>query len=76
MNTPVLLIDDDAKLAELLKTYLENHGFALTTALTAQDGLRVLRVREFELVLLDIMLPDGDGLKYARKFVRYPPFRW
>lgn len=67
MNTPVLLIDDDAKLSELLKTYLENHGYALTTALTAQDGLRALRVREFELVLLDIMLPDGDGLEVCKK---------
>ena len=67
MSTPVLLIDDDSKLSELLKKYLENHGYSLTTASTAQEGLRNLRGRDFELVLLDIMLPDGDGLEVCKK---------
>src|SRR4029450_12529279 len=67
MATPVLLIDDDAKLSDLLKKYLENHGYSLTTAPTAQEGLRNLRARDFELVLLDIMLPDGDGLEVCKK---------
>jgi DNA-binding response OmpR family regulator len=67
MNTPVLLIDDDSKLAELLKTYLENHGYTLTAVTTAQEGFRNLRAREFELVLLDIMLPDGDGLEVCKR---------
>jgi DNA-binding response OmpR family regulator len=67
MSTPILLIDDDSKLSELLKTYLGNHGYSLTASFTAQEGLRNLRAREFELVLLDIMLPDGDGLEVCKK---------
>lgn len=67
MSTPVLLIDDDVRLADLLKTYLDGHGFALTAAQNVQEGLRRLRGQEYDLVLLDIMLPDGDGLDVCRK---------
>ncbi len=67
MNIPVLLIDDDIRLCELLKTYLSGHGFAVVIANTAKDGIRSLRNQDFDLILLDIMLPDGDGLDVCRK---------
>jgi len=67
MSIPVLLIDDDIKLCELLKTYLENHGFFLFSAHTVQDGMRRLRNRQYDIVLLDLMLPDGDGLEVCRR---------
>lgn len=69
MTTDVLLIDDDVKLCDLLKTYLAGHGFVLTAANTVQDGLRLLRKNnnDYEMVLLDIMLPDGDGLEVCKK---------
>lgn len=67
MTTPVLLIDDDDRLAELLQTYMEGHGFTLTAANTVQEGLRKLRSDNFDIVLLDIMLPDGDGLEVCKK---------
>jgi DNA-binding response OmpR family regulator len=67
MSTQVLLIDDDARLADLLKTYLEGHGCVLSAAQNVQDGLRNLRAHEFDIVLLDIMLPDGDGLDVCKR---------
>lgn len=67
MNTPILLIDDDVKLGELLSTYLSDHGFTLTVAGTARDGLKSLRGNDYDLVLLDIMLPDGDGLDVCKR---------
>ena len=67
MSVPVLLIDDDVKLADLLKTYLSGHGYAMTAAQNVQDGLRKLRAEDYDIVLLDIMLPDGDGLDVCRK---------
>jgi len=63
----ILLIDDDSRLAELLEGYFIDFGFHLTSAETAQEGIKVLRSREFDLVLLDIMLPDGDGLDINKK---------
>jgi DNA-binding response OmpR family regulator len=71
--TPVLLIDDDVKLSELLKTYLEGHGYALTAVHRAHEGLRIIRSQIFEIVLLDIMLPDGDGLEICKKIRQISP---
>jgi len=67
MSTSALLIDDDIKLCELLKTYLTGHGFKLAVANNVKDGLRQLRNEDYDVVLLDIMLPDGDGLEVCKK---------
>jgi len=67
MSTAVLLIDDDVKLCGLLKTYLSGHGFKLDVSNTVRDGLRQMRNQDYDVVLLDIMLPDGDGLEVCKK---------
>ena len=46
---------------------MEGHGYSLVVGNNAHDGLRLLRGQEFEAVLLDIMLPDGDGLEVCKK---------
>jgi two-component system phosphate regulon response regulator OmpR len=71
MESKVLLIDDDERLGGLLKTYLGNHGFTLTVAGSGQEGLRRLRALEYDAVLLDIMLPDSDGLEICKKIRSY-----
>lgn len=63
----MLLIDDDVRLCELLKAYLSGHGFVVTIANSIKEGFRALRSQEFDVVLLDIMLPDGDGLEVCKK---------
>jgi DNA-binding response OmpR family regulator len=67
MSMPVLLIDDDVRLCDLLKTYLAGHGYDLSVAHTVKDGMRLLRNQDYDLLLLDIMLPDGDGLDVCKK---------
>lgn len=65
----LLMIDDDARLAAMVRDYLAASGFAVETEGTAASGLDRL-AREpgrFELVLLDLMLPDGDGLDLCRR---------
>lgn len=66
MNPSVLLIDDDVRLCELLKTYLAGQGFTLSVSNTAEAGLKNVRRNDYQLVVLDIMLPDGDGLEICR----------
>jgi two-component system phosphate regulon response regulator OmpR len=73
VSVPVLLIDDDVRLCDLIKTYLSGHGFSVSVAHTVKDGLRQLRSEEFDLVLLDIMLPDGDGLDVCKKIRNESP---
>jgi len=63
----VLLIDDDARLAELLVGYLEPQGIALVHAGGGQAGLAHLQSGGFDAVLLDVMMPGLDGLAVLRE---------
>ncbi|WP_027721680.1 response regulator transcription factor [Maridesulfovibrio zosterae] len=63
----ILLIDDDPEMGELLSTYLDGEGYTLHHACTAKDGLKVIEHGDFELVLLDIVLPDISGLNVLGK---------
>jgi DNA-binding response OmpR family regulator len=63
----ILMIDDDRKLGELLEDYFARFGHRLLIATTAAEGRRMLRREEPELVILDVMLPDADGLELCRE---------
>lgn len=67
MAVRVLLIDDDARLAELLGGYLAQHDVTTVHARDGQAGLRALGTGAFDAVLLDVMMPGGDGLEVLRK---------
>ena len=59
----VLFVEDISDTRELVDFSLQGEGFAVTTAQTADEGLSLARTREFALILLDIGLPDKDGLE-------------
>ena len=63
----VLLIDDDKKHSDLLKSYLKQFGIALECAGDADEGLRKLSRTDPDLLLLDIMLPGRDGFDICRE---------
>jgi DNA-binding response OmpR family regulator len=63
----VLMIEDDERLAGMVATYLAPFGFEVRPAATAQAGMDMLQRDGFGLVLLDLMLPDADGLDVCRQ---------
>jgi DNA-binding response OmpR family regulator len=70
MNAPknhILMIDDDVDLNALVTEYLARFGHRLQTATTAARGMAALRRERPDLVILDIMLPDIDGLSLCRE---------
>ncbi|HEU4357587.1 MAG TPA: response regulator transcription factor [Xanthobacteraceae bacterium] len=67
MTDRILLIEDDARLAEMVKNYLGGSGFSITIAPTGRAGLGLYRRQEFDALILDLMLPDMDGLEVCRK---------
>jgi two-component system response regulator RegX3 len=63
----ILLVEDEESIAEPLASALEREGFATVVARTAEEGMESFRTRSPDLVLLDIMLPDGDGRDLLRE---------
>ncbi|WP_422374392.1 response regulator [Roseibium sp.] len=66
MPQQILLIEDDARLATMVQDYLGGSGFQVTVAGTGQKGLDLHRQRQFDAILLDLMLPDFDGLDLCK----------
>ena len=68
--TQVLLIDDDQRHSELLKAYLKQFQMELDCAGDAKEGLRKLAAKDYEMLLLDVMLPGQDGFDICREVRR------
>ena len=68
----ILLIEDDADLFSLLKYNLEKEGFTLTGLQTGKGALELCRQVRPDLILLDIMLPDSDGLDICKGIRKDP----
>jgi two-component system copper resistance phosphate regulon response regulator CusR len=63
----ILVVEDEAKIADLLKRGLENAGFGVDTAETGSAALDLLHGVVYDLIILDLMLPDIDGFELLKK---------
>jgi DNA-binding response OmpR family regulator len=63
----LLIVEDDEMMQSLLAVYLEQEGYDITAVLTGKDMFSVLSKRSADLILLDLTLPDEDGLTLARQ---------
>jgi DNA-binding response OmpR family regulator len=70
--THILMIEDDVRLAEMVASYLRQAGFAVSHREDGATGIAALRQEQADLILLDLMLPDGDGLDVFRKIRALP----
>ncbi|MFO7772745.1 MAG: response regulator transcription factor [Dehalococcoidia bacterium] len=66
----VLVVDDDTKTVELVKLYLSRDGYLVLTAYDGVEALRIARESNPALIVLDLMLPDIDGLEVCRTLRR------
>ena len=69
----VLIVDDEAEIRESLESILQEEGYLVTTAATAGEALALLRDAAYDVVLLDIWLPDRDGLEALAEIRRMEP---
>ncbi|MGH7125643.1 MAG: response regulator transcription factor, partial [Stellaceae bacterium] len=61
----ILVVDDDTRLRELLKTFLSRNGFRVSTARHATEARQHLEALDFDLIVLDVMMPGQTGLDFA-----------
>ena len=67
MDPKILIIDDDAKLNSLLRSFLEDFGFQVFSATDPVKGLKTIGKRSPDLVILDVMMPGMDGFEVCRQ---------
>ena len=75
MSKQLLLIDDDARLAQMVGDYLRGHGYEVEVAGSLAAGRQRIGARIFDALILDLMLPDGDGLDLTRELRADPRTR-
>lgn len=63
----IIIIEDDVKLGSLVKTYLEKYGHDVFHALTPSVGLESISKKDFDILILDIMLPEMDGFRVLKE---------
>ena len=66
----ILVVDDDARLRDLLQRYLVNNGYLVTSAGDAEEAKTRLKALAFDLVVLDVMLPGQDGVAFTGELRR------
>lgn len=66
-ETNILVVDDEKEIADLLEIYLISDGFQVWKAYSAREGMKLLQEKQIDLVLLDVMMPEMDGLEMCRK---------
>jgi len=69
----ILAIDDDDRIRELVKEYLIENNFLVTTAKNAVDAKKKIEVVKFDILILDIMMPGEDGLSLTKEIKKNNP---
>lgn len=66
MTTSILIADDDKEIVDLVKLYLQNEGYTIYLAYDGAEVWRLVQEKQPTLVILDIMMPEMDGLEVCR----------
>ena len=75
MSEHILLIDDDLRLSAMVGDYLHSHGYQVSSAPSLTAGRELLARQAVDALVLDLMLPDGDGLDLCRELRASPRTR-
>ena len=63
----ILIVDDDDRIRELVKQYLNGNNYLVTTANSAEEAKKKVDIVKFDLIVLDIMMPGQSGLEFTNE---------
>ncbi len=74
-NTTILVVDDMTDNLILISLALQNQGFRVLTAQSGEDAIRMAQIARPDLILMDIAMPDVDGLAATRRIRKHPDLK-
>lgn len=72
----ILLVEDDIRLGKMTADYLEQSGYTVTHALSIKAGYDFINTKSIDAIVLDLMLPDGDGLEMCKQLRHTPETKY
>jgi DNA-binding response OmpR family regulator len=72
-NPLILVVDDEPNMCDILRRILEKEGYQVLTASDGETALRIIKVREPEVILLDLMMPGIDGREVCWRVREFSP---
>lgn len=72
LKADILIVDDDPALAEMLTLHLDRAGYRATSSSTLEEGVCLARNGAFDVIFLDVQMPDGNGLHFFSRFAEAP----
>ena len=63
----ILIVDDDERIRELIKQYLLDYGYIVTTADSAEDAKEKVKIIKFDIIVLDVMMPGQSGFDFTKE---------
>ena len=70
MENRILIVDDDVNICDLLEIYLEKEGYKVYKANSGVDALKIFKERQLDLIVLDVMMPEIDGIDTALELTK------
>lgn len=67
----ILVTDDEREIADLLEIYFVSDGYRVWKAYSAKEGLQILQEHDIQLAILDIMMPEMDGIEMCRQIRKF-----
>jgi two-component system alkaline phosphatase synthesis response regulator PhoP len=74
MSKKIIVVDDEEDIVQMLRYNLQKEGYDVTTALNGAEALRLAQQQQFDLVLLDVMMPEIDGFEVCRRMRAMPAY--
>ena len=66
----ILLVEDDEALQTLIEKLLKNNGYLVSKAINIEEARKLVEFFQFDLIILDVMLPDSSGLDFYKNTIR------
>lgn len=67
MNSKILIVDDEKEIRDLIEIYIKNEGYSVLKATNGKEALSIIDKEDIQLIILDIMMPEMDGMEVCQK---------